>query len=69
MPRYPLHPLTPAELRRLLGQDPGPGESWDHLLAYELRSIAENDYNIDGAALPEGEILYEAARRLEEKSP
>ena len=30
-----------------------------------LRSIAQNDYNIDGNLLPDGVLLYEIAERME----
>jgi hypothetical protein len=30
-----------------------------------LRSLAQNDYNIDGNLLPDGVLLYEIAQRIE----
>ena len=31
----------------------------------QLRSLAQNDYNIDGNLLPDGIMLYEIAERIE----
>lgn len=31
----------------------------------QLRSLAQNDYNIDGNLLPDGVMLYEIAERIE----
>ena len=31
-----------------------------------LRSLAQNDYNIDGNLLPDGQMLYDVAQRIEQ---
>ena len=31
-----------------------------------LRSLAQNDYNIDGHLLPDGQMLYDVAQRIEQ---
>lgn len=60
MTRYP---DLPRRGNAYFGWDAG---DWRQAAAYELRRIAQNDYSIDGHALPDGEILEELAARIQE---